>query len=148
MQEQTQRTMGQNIAEKAGYSLSINLGNLIDYGCGLYSGFMDGQGTPSMRPLLLSTPFIADVASTGLAVYAFTKIGSIRSKYINELEEKMLVGELSPEENKELGLGKQIERSLPKTSKLLKCLPRKLGTTAVKVGIGYSIGYTVGSYLK
>jgi hypothetical protein len=125
------------------------LAEAVKFGAGFYVGLMDGQGTPvdpATRYTFLATPSVLSGAFSAASCYGIQKL----VKHTLETDKSGIEEKLNgiPEDKRE-----DVQELLYKlaytnlTPKMPKLVAKSTGTTALKTGIGYAVGYGLAKLL-
>ena len=131
----------------------LRLGGIVveslKFGVGFYVGFMDGQGTPidsTIKYTSLAAPsvFLSRVFPLVFA-YGTQKLAKHSLENRSSYHEKIPEGIDNPIRELQEQMEKVAYTKIP--SKYLKLVAKSVGTTALKTGIGYTVGYCLAKLL-
>lgn len=128
--------------------------NAINLGAGFYVGFMDGQRNPvdpATRYILLATPSVLSGAFCVTSCYGIQKLLKFclendKAGFENNLEKKLTEEDINFD-------GKKVQEVLNKiaytdiTPMIPEMFAVSAGKTALKTGIGYTIGFGLAKLL-
>jgi len=125
------------------------LAEAVKFGAGFYVGLMDGQGTPvdpATRYTFLATPSVLSGVFSAVSCYGLQKLMKNALEDDSSDLEKILDG---IDDDKRADVQEEINKIAYTnlTPKMPKLVAKSTGTTALKTGIGYAVGYGLAKLL-